>query len=128
MSDKIKDTSVNVVVDIAKVDAEQLPEEIKEGNRLVVNDLKKLEDIIKIMESSKSNSLAGIITNIDISDKQNYKLLIPSENKIINFGDIKNINIKILKIEEVIEQEKGISGEIYFQDSEKTVFRETVNF
>ncbi|MBQ3145374.1 MAG: FtsQ-type POTRA domain-containing protein [Clostridia bacterium] len=107
---------------------ETTPEEIKEGNRLVVNDLKKLEDIIKIMESSKSNSLAGIITNIDISDKQNYKLLIPSENKIINFGDIKNINIKILKIEEVIEQEKGISGEIYFQDSEKTVFRETVNF
>ena len=32
----------------------------------------------------------------------------------------------ILKIEEIIEKEKGKEGEIYFQNSEKTVFREKV--
>ena len=37
-----------------------------------------------------------------------------------------NVNVKLLKIEALIEQEKGIEGEIYFQDSEKTVFREEV--
>lgn len=103
-------------------------EEIKEGNRLVVNDLQKLEDIIKIMESAKSNSISNIISGIDISDKANYKLTIASEDKSVQFGDATNINIKLLKIEEIIEQEKGISGEIYFQDSEKTVFREMVSF
>jgi len=103
-------------------------EEIKEGNRLVVNDLQKLEDIIKIMESAKSNSISNMISGIDISDKANYKLTIASENKIVQFGDATNINIKLLKIEEIIQQEKGISGEIYFQDSEKTVFREMVSF
>lgn len=103
-------------------------EEIKEGNRLIVNDLKKLEDVIKIIESAKGNSLASLITSIDISQANNYKLTILSENKTVQFGDTTNINIKLLKIEEVIEQEKGISGEIYFQDLEKTVFRETVNF
>ena len=107
---------------------ETITEDIKEGDRLAVNDLKKLEDIIKIMESAKSNSLANIITAIDISDQSNYKLTISSERKTVQFGDMTDINIKILKIEEIIQQEKGIIGEIYFQDSEKTVFKETVNF
>lgn len=103
-------------------------EDIKEGNRLVVNDLKKLEDIIKIMESAKSNSLGNMITIIDMSENENYKLTISSEGKIVQFGNATDIKIKLLKIEEIIEQEKGIEGEIYFQDSEKTVFREMVNF
>lgn len=101
-------------------------ENIKEGNRLDVEDLKKLEDVIKIMESAKNNSLADIITTIDISESTNYKLTIESELKNVQFGDATNINIKILKIEEVIQQEKGVEGEIYFQNLEKTVFREKV--
>lgn len=103
-------------------------EDIKEGNRLVVNDLKRLEDIIKITESAKNNSLGNIISSIDIAEKNNYKIIISSEGKIVQFGEATNINIKLLKIEEIIKQEKGISGEIYFQDSEKTVFRELVSF
>ncbi|MDO5555705.1 MAG: FtsQ-type POTRA domain-containing protein [Clostridia bacterium] len=101
-------------------------EQIDEGNRLVVEDLKKLEDVIKIIEVAKNNSLANIITEIDISDSTNYILKIASEDKTIQFGDIKNINIKLLKIEALIEQEKGIKGEIYFQGSDKTVFKEQV--
>ena len=73
---------------------------LKEGNRLNAEDLKKLDDVIKIIESAKSNSLANIITNIDITDSKNYKLVIESEAKTIQFGEAKNINIKILKIEE----------------------------
>jgi len=103
-------------------------EEIKAGNRLIVSDLEKLEDVIKIRESAKTTSLSNIITEIDISDSTNYKLTIVSEGKTVQFGDITDANIKLLKIEGIIEQEKGIAGEIYFQDSEKTVFRETVNF
>lgn len=101
-------------------------EEIKEGNRLGVEDLKKLEDAIKIMNSISENTLSATIDNIDITEKTNYKLTINSENKIINFGEATNINVKLLKIEEIIQKEKGKEGEIYFQSSEKTIFREKV--
>lgn len=101
-------------------------EEIKEGNRLVVEDLEKLEDVIKIMETAKSISMDKIITEIDITDSANYKLTIASEGKTVQFGDCSNINIKLLKVQAIIEKEKGIEGEIYFQDLEKTVFREKV--
>ena len=101
-------------------------EEIKAGNRLVVDDLKELENVIKIMETAKNTSIADIITEIDISNSNNYKLVIASEGKTVQFGDLNNINVKILKIEYIIEQEKGRQGEIYFQSTEKAVFREKV--
>lgn len=101
-------------------------EEIKEGNRLIVEDLKKLEDVIKIMNSSTDKTFSSTITNIDIEDETNYKLTITSENKIVHFGNTTNINVKLLRIEEIIEKEKGKEGEIYFQNSEKTIFREKV--
>lgn len=101
-------------------------EQIKEGNRLEVEDLKKLEDVIKIMNSAVETTFASKITEIDISDSNNYKLSITSENKVVDFGTATNINVKLLKIEEIVEKEKGKEGEIYFQNSEKTVFREKV--
>ncbi|MBQ2835356.1 MAG: FtsQ-type POTRA domain-containing protein [Clostridia bacterium] len=101
-------------------------EEINEGNRLAVGDLKKLEDVIKIMEAAKNISMDKLITAIDITDWANYKLTISSEGKTVQFGDCSNANIKLLKVQAVIEKEKGIEGEIYFQDLEKTVFREKV--
>lgn len=101
-------------------------EDIKAGNRLVVDDLKELENIIKIMETAKNTSIANIITEFDISNSNNYKLIIASEGKTVQFGDLNNINVKILKIEFILEQEKGREGEIYFQNTEKAVFREKV--
>ena len=101
-------------------------ENIKEGNRLIVEDLKELENIIKIVETAKTTSVGAIISEIDISDPTNYKIIIPSENKTVEFGELTNINIKILKVEYIIEQEKGKQGEIYFQGTEKAVFREKV--
>ena len=101
-------------------------EDIKEGNRLVVEDLKELENVIKIVETAKTTSVGAIIAEIDISNLTNYKIIIPSENKTVEFGELTNINIKILKIEYIIEQEKGREGEIYFQGTKKAVFREKV--
>ena len=103
-------------------------EEIKAGNRLILSDLEKLDDVIKIMNSAYETEFANLITNIDISDKKNYILTLANESKIVQFGGTTNINVKILKIKEIIEKEKGIEGEIYFQNSEKTIFREKVIF
>ena len=103
-------------------------EEIKEGNRLIIEDLIKLEDVIKIMESAKSNSIAQKITQIDISESNNYKLTLEEEQKTVRFGGCTNVSVKMLKIEAILEAEKGNKGEIYFQDSEKTVFKEETNY
>lgn len=101
-------------------------ETIKEGNRLEVEDLKKLEDVIKIIELSKNTTLVGKITEINIEDSDNYILTIASEGKIVQFGDNKNIKVKLLKIEAVLKQTEGEQGEIYFQNSERTIFKKAV--
>lgn len=101
-------------------------EAIKEGNRLEVEDLKKLEDVIKIIELSKNTTLVGKITEINIEDSSNYILTIASEGKTIQFGDNKNIKVKLLKIEAVLEQTEGEQGEIYFQNLERTIFKKAV--
>ncbi len=102
-------------------------EEIKVGNRLNVDDLNKLDDVIKIIEASKNSPLANMITEVDITNSSNYKLTVASEGKTIQFGDLSNVNIKLQMAGKVMNFEKGKKGEIYFQeDSKKTVFKEQV--
>lgn len=98
------------------------------GGRLEVDDLKKLDTVIQIMESAKSNGINEIITTIDISDGNNFILEIPSENKTVQFGDGTDINVKILWIVALVEKEKGIAGEIVLNvpDIKKVYFREKV--
>ena len=105
-----------------------LTQEIVPGNRLDVKDLKKLDTIIQIMETAKSNGIKDIITGIDITDENNFILEIPSEGKTVQFGDESNINIKILWIVDLINREKGIEGEIIVNvpDIKKVYFREKV--
>ena len=86
-------------------------EEIQEGNRLRVEDLEKLEDVLKISESAKTNELYSLITEIDISEKDNYKLVIPSEKKIIHLGDTSKLPVKMGYIISIMEKEKD-EGEI----------------
>ena len=102
-------------------------EETNIGNRLNVEDLGKLDGIIKIMESAKNISFYNKITKIDVSDITDYKLTIKSEKKTIRIGEISNINIKLQMAGQVIKEEKGKSGEIYFQeDGKKAIFKENV--
>ena len=102
--------------------------DIAPGNRLEKQDLKKLDIVIQIMESAKSNGLNEKINSIDISDANNYILDIPSESKRVQFGDNTNINVKMLWILDLIEREKGIAGDIMLNVSniKKVYFRERV--
>ena len=100
-------------------------EEIKTGNRINTEDLQKLQDVIKIIETSKNTSLANRITEIDISNSTDYKLTVESEKKIIKTGEMTNINIKLQMAGKVLEAESGKAGEIYFQDDgKKAIFKE----
>ena len=85
---------------------------IKPGNRLTEEDLLKLEDVLKIMESATSNEIERLITKVDISDKSNYILHMETEGKTVKLGDISDISTKMLHVKAILERNEGIEGEI----------------
>lgn len=88
-------------------------EEIVPGNRLSIEDLDKLGDVLKIMKTMDENQLGDKVSSIDISDKTEYILYLDKELKTIYFGDASNISNKILYILAIMEENKGIDGYIY---------------
>ena len=103
-------------------------QDISAGKRLDVEDLEKLDIVNQIIETAKSHKINNIITAIDITNKNNFLLEIPSESKTVEFGDGTNINIKILWIIDLINRNKGIPGAIIVnvQNIKKVYFREKV--
>jgi len=83
------------------------------GNRLCESDLEKLGTVIKIIEMAKVNEISDLITRIDISNSENYKIVFESEGKIAYLGDSVNLSTKMLHIKKILEKEKGIEGEIF---------------
>lgn len=83
------------------------------GKRLDKEDLKKLEDVIKIMNEAKECGLDGQVTYIDISESNNYSIYLSNEEKTVYLGDGSNLNNKMLYVQAIIEKEKGKEGEIF---------------
>ena len=94
------------------------------GSRLDVEDLEKLDTVIEIIESAKTRNIANLITEIDITNENNFILSMPSQKKTIEFGDGSNINVKILTIIEVMSKTEGQEGTIFI--SNRVYFREKV--
>ena len=88
----------------------------KPGNRLNKTDLKKMNTVIKIVESANSNQIGHLISKIDISDDKNYTLILETEGKKVYLGDCSELNTRILYLKSILEQEKGISGELFLNE------------
>lgn len=104
-------------------------EDIKLGNRINSADLEKLQIVLKIIESANVNDMGGLITKIDISNKQNYTLILESEKKTIYIGDASNLSHRMPYIKEVIEYTSGLEGEIFANgdlNTKKVFFREKI--
>lgn len=106
-------------------------EDIQTGNRLCTEDLKKLGDVLKIMESATSNGLAKWITKIDITDSDNYILTLQEKKKTVYLGDISNLSTKMLWILKFNELEGNTQGEILLNmnlnnEKNKPIFRRKV--
>lgn len=89
-----------------------LEEDIHEGNRLCIEDLQKLDQVLQIMKVAESNNIASLVTKVNISDKQDYVLELKSEKKTIHVGDTSNLSTKMLYVKSILEQNKNIEGEI----------------
>ncbi len=102
---------------------------IKPGNRINVEDLKKMDMVIKIFETANSNEIGHLITKIDISDDKNYTLILETEGKTVYLGDCSELNTRILYIKSILEQEKGVSGELFLNvdlNEQKVHFKPSV--
>ncbi len=105
---------------------------IKAGNRINLEDLKKMGMVIKIYETAKSNDLGNLISKIDISDDKNYTLILESEQKTVYLGDCSDLNTRILELKSILELEfsKGKAGEIFLNvdlNSQNAYFRPSSN-
>lgn len=105
-------------------------EDIVPGNRLCSEDLEKLEMVIKIMDSAKENNLDSKVTSIDVLNKNEYNIYIEEEQKTIHLGDATNLTNRMIRVQAILEAEKGIAGDIFvngdFNNKFKAYFREKV--
>lgn len=106
-------------------------ENIQTGLRLCTEDLKKLGDILKIMEAAESNKLAEFITKIDITDEENYVLTMQEKKKVVYLGDTSNLSTKMLWILSFNEKEKNTQGDIILNmnlndEKNRPYFREKI--
>ena len=103
-------------------------EDIKPGNRLCSDDLEKLEDVLRILESAKSNNLDKLINKIDITNKDDYVVEMKKEKKIVHLGDVTNLALKMLYVSDIINKEKD-EGEIFVNtdlENKGAIFRKKV--
>ena len=104
-------------------------ENLVAGNRLIQEDLEKLETVIRIISSAQSNGISNLITSIDISDSNNYTLYLESEKKTVYLGDCSNLGTRILYLVGILENEKDHEGEIFINmnlNTDYPFFREKV--
>ena len=105
-------------------------DQIQVGSRVNEEDLGSLETILRIMSVMNDNSLSDKVTNIDISDKNDYIIYMQEEKKTIHLGDASNLNNKMLYIIEILEKEKDVEGDIFvngdLNNNFKVYFREKV--
>lgn len=100
-------------------------EDFKAGN-MMQEDVTKLDTVNSIIRVSKSNEIYDLITSIDITNDEEYKVEFKGEGKTAYLGDTSNINDRILLLKEILLKEKGNQGEIFINDLNKVFFREKV--
>ena len=104
-------------------------EDIQEGNRLCLEDLQRLDEVLQIMKSATSNEIASLVTKINIANKQNYILELEDKKKTVQLGDTSNLSTKMLYIKKIIEQNEKIEGEILVNtdlNNKGAIFRKKV--
>ncbi len=106
-------------------------ENILPGDRLIKEDLEKLDDILKIIKSSEEIEINNKITSINIKNKNNYILTLQELKKVVYIGDSSNLANKMLYIKAIIEKENEKEGKIFvngnFNNGFEPYFREEQN-
>ena len=86
---------------------------IKTGNRVDVDDLKKLNTVIKIYDSAELNELSELITKIDISNSKDYSIELESKGKVVYLGecsDYSDLKTRMLYLKSILENNSLINA------------------
>ncbi len=97
-------------------------EKIVPGNRLEIEDLERLNTVLKITEAMQNTEILDKLTSIDISDKNNYIIKMEKERKTVYLGDSSNINDRVLMLKEILIKEANFAGQVFMQDLNKIYF------
>lgn len=103
---------------------------VEPGKRLCNEDLQKLTTVLKIIEFSQNAEIYDLITAIDISNHNDYKIILDKEEKTIYLGDCSMLEERLIWARTILNKEKGVPGEIFvnmnINDSKDPYFRERV--
>ena len=88
---------------------------IKMGDRLSEEDLSKFNDLIKITETIENNNVTAKLSNIDISDYNNYILEFEEAKKTVILGKTNDLNAKMSWINLLMKEREGEKGIIHLE-------------
>lgn len=94
--------------------------------RLDEDSLELLVELIKLRETFKTYDVLDKVNKVDITNIDDVKIYMDSENKIIQIGNLENLSTKFVYVKNITEQEKGKSGTIFVNDMSKVYFRENL--
>ena len=97
-------------------------EEIQPGKTLNEKDLGRLEDLQQIFRSAEKIQIKGQITSINIKDKNDYILNLPSYKKIVYIGDTTNLATKMLRTKDILDKTMENEGKIFVNGEFNTGF------
>ena len=132
--------SQGYIIDVTKEKREGIPilqgeettdDEIAVGKRLVVDDLKKLNTVLKIIEVSKSNDINNLISRIGIDGTNNYSMVFESKGITAHLGNCSDLSTRILEVKSILAEVEGKEGDIFIdmdlnEEDSYPYFREKV--
>ena len=103
--------------------------DIVPGKRLCNEDLEKLSVVLKIIELAQNEQILDKVTEVDIEDEDDYKIIMERDQKIVHLGNCSMLEERILWVKTILDEIKELPGEIFVNmnlNSERPFFRERV--
>lgn len=88
-------------------------ESINVGQRLVEDDLIKLNVVAKVINYCKYNTIENKITSIDVTDDTNYIVNFEEDKKTVYLGDASNLSERLSLLKTILKNEKDKQIEIF---------------
>lgn len=86
---------------------------INVGQRLLEEDLIKLNVVAKFINHCKYNTIENKITDIDVTDDTNYIVYFKKDKKTVYLGDASNLNERLSLLKTILTNEKDKEIEIF---------------
>lgn len=86
---------------------------INVGQRLIDEDLIKLNVVAKIINYCKYNTIENKLTDIDVTDDTNYIMYFKEDKKTVYLGDASNLSERLSLLKTILNNEKNKEIEIF---------------